>query len=55
MPVIGLLAAFILLGERPSVVVFGGAAIILTGLALVVGLIGQPDEMASENVSAKRP
>lgn len=41
MPVFGLIAAFLLLGERPSLFVFGGAAIILTGLGLVAGISGR--------------
>lgn len=49
MPVAGLLTAFVLLDERPSLIVFAGAAIILSGLALVVGVIDKLDGMASEH------
>ena len=36
MPIIGVLSAFLLLGERPSLIELGGGLIILTGLAIVV-------------------
>ena len=36
MPIIGVLSAFLLLGERPSLVELGGGLIILTGLVIVV-------------------
>ena len=36
MPIIGVLSAFLLLGERPSPVALGGGLIILTGLTIVV-------------------
>lgn len=49
MPVAGLLTAFVLLDERPSLMVFAGAAIILSGLALVVGIIDKLSGVDSEN------
>ena len=36
MPIVGVLSAFLLLGERPSFLELGGGLIILTGLAIVV-------------------
>ena len=36
MPIIGVLSAFLLLGERPSLITLGGGLIILAGLTIVV-------------------
>ncbi len=37
-PVVGIAAAWLALGETPSAAELGGAAVVLTGLALTVGL-----------------
>ena len=36
MPIIGVISAFLLLGERPSLITLGGGLVILIGLAIVV-------------------
>lgn len=49
MPLVGLAMAYLLLGERASLMVFVGAATILAGLALVVGVTGNSSKIAADD------